>query len=576
MSAWWSNDHPRLEAERGGIAALAGQSDWFENSEWSFDDAFRVQVVFEIRLEYGVFPLRLIYHNTFPNTAPSVRPVDPTRLSDHQYGNGDLCLEIRPDNWTPEFTGADMIESAFNLLTKERPDEDGNAVAAPSAHNVPESIETRNAVSRFYLSPAQLSTLLHEAPAIAFGKLWQQWCSEGFIVAQLSEMSQGDWSWQDTALPPTLGKDVAVQPVIVVKAEKSERTLRGIAHKDLLFDVLGMDLSLDQPAFSCLVCPVEGLPVLFQQMEGAEGLIKYRTILAPQETMSRGGDIRERLAGTRIGIVGLGSIGSKIAVSLARAGVGRFDLIDDDIIHVGNLDRHDADWRDIGLHKVDSVARRIGLVSSNVEVSARRVAIGAQVSTTEMATVDGALNECDLIIDATADPEVLNHLTAISLRAANALQWGGVFAGGIGGYMARSRPECEPSPHLIRQALNEFYDSIVEKPPVAVGRRYDGQSHDEVFIASDADVTLLASHMTQFALDALLRNEPSEFDTPLYLIGFRRAWVFDSAFYVQPITVDAPVRPQSGAAAKIEDQENFVGDLVKKKLDEIKNRSKDN
>jgi len=575
VSAWWSDNHPRLEAERAAIAALADKSDWLENLEWSFDDAFRVQVVFEIRLEHGEFPLRLIYHNTFPNTAPSVRPVDLERLSEHQYGNRDLCLEIRPDNWMPEFTGADMIESAFNLLKKERPDEDGNVIAAPSVHDVPETIETRNAVSRFYLSRGQLSMLRDEAPPIAVGKLWYQWCGESFIVAQLSEVSQGDWSWKDNALPVALGKETVVQPAIVVKTEKSEQMLKGVARKDQLFDVVGTDLSFDQLAFFCLVCPSEGLPVLYRQMEGAEGLIKYRTILAPNEKLSRSGDIRECLAGTRVGVVGLGSLGSKIAVSLARAGVGRFDLIDDDIIHVGNLDRHDADWRDVGLHKADSVARRIELISPTVEVAARRVAIGAQVSTTEMATVDGALNECDLIIDATANPEVLNHLTAISMRAANVLQWGGVFAGGIGGYMARSRPEHEPNPLIIRHALNEFYDGITEKPPIAVGRRYDGQSHDEVFIASDADVSLMASYMTQFALDTLLRNEPSEFEAPLYLIGFRRAWVFDSAFHVQPITVNAPVRLRSEAAVKSEEQEKFVGVLVKRKLDEIENRSKD-
>jgi hypothetical protein len=38
----------------------------------------------------------------------------------------------------------------------------------------------------------------------------------------------------------------------------------------------------------------------------------------------------ERLRDKKIGIVGLGSVGSKVAVSLARSGVRNFILIDDD------------------------------------------------------------------------------------------------------------------------------------------------------------------------------------------------------------------------------------------------------
>ena len=64
-----------------------------------------------------------------------------------------------------------------------------------------------------------------------------------------------------------------------------------------------------------------------------------------------------------VALVGCGSMGSKIAVALARAGVGHFLLVDDDILLPENLVRHDLDWREIGTHKAASLSRRIQLVN---------------------------------------------------------------------------------------------------------------------------------------------------------------------------------------------------------------------
>ncbi|MFX5764972.1 ThiF family adenylyltransferase, partial [Acinetobacter baumannii] len=48
----------------------------------------------------------------------------------------------------------------------------------------------------------------------------------------------------------------------------------------------------------------------------------------------------------KIVIVGLGSLGSKIAISLARSGCKNFLLIDDDILAPQNLVRNELNWLD--------------------------------------------------------------------------------------------------------------------------------------------------------------------------------------------------------------------------------------
>lgn len=58
-------------------------------------------------------------------------------------------------------------------------------------------------------------------------------------------------------------------------------------------------------------------------------------------------------------IVGCGSVGSLIALELARAGVCYFILVDSDTLEIHNICRHQLGFRDLGRYKVDAVADAI-------------------------------------------------------------------------------------------------------------------------------------------------------------------------------------------------------------------------
>jgi molybdopterin/thiamine biosynthesis adenylyltransferase len=58
-------------------------------------------------------------------------------------------------------------------------------------------------------------------------------------------------------------------------------------------------------------------------------------------------------------MLGCGSVGSLVALELARAGVGKFVLIDNDIVEYHNICRHQCSIMDVGEYKVHAVARRI-------------------------------------------------------------------------------------------------------------------------------------------------------------------------------------------------------------------------
>lgn len=67
-------------------------------------------------------------------------------------------------------------------------------------------------------------------------------------------------------------------------------------------------------------------------------------------------------------ISGCGSVGSCVALQLARSGVGRFVLIDTDCMEIHNVCRHQCNLVDVGRYKVDAVAERIYRINPGAQI----------------------------------------------------------------------------------------------------------------------------------------------------------------------------------------------------------------
>lgn len=72
-----------------------------------------------------------------------------------------------------------------------------------------------------------------------------------------------------------------------------------------------------------------------------------------------GNFVQEKLSNGTIAVCGLGGLGSNIAISLARAGVGRLILIDFDQVDISNLHRQQYKASQIGLSKTDALAQNL-------------------------------------------------------------------------------------------------------------------------------------------------------------------------------------------------------------------------
>ena len=199
--------------------------------------------------------------------------------------------------------------------------------------------------------------------------------------------------------------------------------------------------------------------------------------------------------------------------------------------------RNELDLSEAGAHKSHALRDRLLKLNPRSDVKALRMTIGGQESAESMAGALEALGGCDLLIDATAEPAAFNLIASVSTRQKKPMVWVEVFAGGIGGLIARARPELDPTPLSARSQIEVWCtDQGVEwiGPDDAV--RYDSQDEDgNPLIADDAEVALIASHATRFATDILARPDASIFPMSAYIIGFSSQWLFEQPFDTRPI-----------------------------------------
>jgi molybdopterin/thiamine biosynthesis adenylyltransferase len=254
------------------------------------------------------------------------------------------------------------------------------------------------------------------------------------------------------------------------------------------------------------------------------------------------------LAGKSVAIVGLGSVGSKMAESLARSGVGQFMLVDHDVFLPENVVRNGLDLHNTCELKVHAVAQRLTKISPSVKVDYSTVHLVGQESNAAVASAVRRIGQCDVIIDATANPRVFTLLAHLAIAKEKPLVWMEVFGGNLGGMIARSRPSKDASPFIVRDTYAAYtrdhpFDERVES------ENYDAVSDGQVVIASDAQVSVVAGYAVQFALDSLLEREPSRFPYCLYLIGMERRWVFEVPMHT--IAIETP--PPSAKADEVGD-----------------------
>ena len=527
---WWRHLPTRLLDEEAALQELrTAETPFLLAHSWTKADGDEVRLLAQIQVIGRTIDLEVRFPQHYPEGCPSVRPVPyDTSISSHQFKSGVLCLELGPDNWHPAHTAADMLQSAWKLVLYERINEI-EPLDIPSRH-MPTLAEQVALAASILLRSTEFDALIANAvETTAFETVWLAPHFKQFLPVAFPSSAP-------LRFPPAMnanGHPVAATLVclrddspLVVPESFAEFVAFAEAHGNAVLGEKLVVVMLRWP---------DGRSRAF--LKTKEGVIKLTDVPLPTaaDATRTPGRLGEELARLKFGIVGAGSLGSKVAVSLARSGASRFVLVDGDVMLGENVCRHQGAFRDVGVMKVDVVTDLIREVSTQEPaVESFAVSVGSATNPEYHAKVFDALAGCDALIDATANPEVFGILAGLASDYRRPLLWAEVFAGGLGGLVGSARPDRDPCPRCVRAG---FLAVAAKWPPAPFMRAGDDYASEEAptLVATDAAVGIIASALTN-RIEALVAGDDAS-GTQIIMLGLQRQWIFDRPFHTIPVPV---------------------------------------
>ena len=137
--------------------------------------------------------------------------------------------------------------------------------------------------------------------------------------------------------------------------------------------------------------------------------------------------VHARIAQSRVGIAGAGGLGSNIAISLARVGVGQLVIADFDLVEPSNLNRQQYFIDQIGQPKVMALKENLQRINPYVKIETFNGRINPQ-------NLSQVFTGIDVMVEAFDAPDQKAMLTAAHLRQSPECPL--VAASGMAGYAA--------------------------------------------------------------------------------------------------------------------------------------------
>ena len=122
-------------------------------------------------------------------------------------------------------------------------------------------------------------------------------------------------------------------------------------------------------------------------MESSAAIPSQQEMLAALE-MRQGAEAVRKLQAATVAVCGLGGLGSNIAISLARAGVGKLVLVDFDCVDVTNLHRQQYKASQVGLPKPEALLANLKEIAPYTEFETHFEKVTAENVATLLANAD--------------------------------------------------------------------------------------------------------------------------------------------------------------------------------------------
>ncbi|MBQ9502739.1 MAG: sulfur carrier protein ThiS adenylyltransferase ThiF [Lentisphaeria bacterium] len=114
---------------------------------------------------------------------------------------------------------------------------------------------------------------------------------------------------------------------------------------------------------------------------------------------------REILERAKVGVAGLGGLGSNVLSHLVRAGIRRFAAADFDVVSASNLNRQFFFADQIGMKKTEALAENLRRITPGLELDFRDLRLTAE-------NIPELFSDCDVVVEAFDRAEAKTMLVA--------------------------------------------------------------------------------------------------------------------------------------------------------------------
>lgn len=202
-------------------------------------------------------------------------------------------------------------------------------------------------------------------------------------------------------------------------------------------------------------------------------------------------------------LIGCGSVGSLAALELAKAGVGRFLLIDNDILGYHNLCRHQCGVKDVGKLKTLALKERILQINPTAKVVMQNM----QVQDVPLSVFDEFCDKDTIVIGGADNREGDLYANKIAKEVGMPFMSLGMWERAFAGEIFYCLPEGMPDYSDFIWALGETSGRVNQNRKFYTAEEDLAKATFEPGISVDIDfVTIIAMKL---AIDLLNRNNPN-------------------------------------------------------------------
>jgi len=539
---WWEEFPGRLEAE---IEAFRRR-----DLEFAVDEreraGGRIVLAGSFRLASGrAIPLRVVFPDSYPRTRFHVFATERNdRIAAHQNPiGGNLCLLARGSrHWDPAWLAADVIADRIELIYApggvplEQEDAqgepitsylpympNGGIIVAENCFELPRGATGGRLRVVFDDTAWLFASPSDRDPPIGRGLLLEVKDSEGATLAKADEALRGAVNgsivaglWERVEQPPdprniehlfergaALIRSASPKAWTMIDGDRfffaalliDEEVQRGKMRPNFVFQFVRQKARTGQ----------------------AEGPFPVRTLRYGAAT--RGARVPELapLASRTAAVIGLGSLGAPLAVTLARSGIAALRLADFDFVEPAGGVRWISDLAAAGALKTAALRASIARDFPLTRVETFELLVGRAPVERDLGVVcESALlaswaKDAPILIDATAEDDVSRVVSAVGerLRIPQVYVWS---YNAFGGVVVRVIPGKTGCWYCAQLHLSPEGGTITDLPVAAVDP--DGRRRvqpigcaDATFTGEAASLTPLADHAARVAFGILCSGE---------------------------------------------------------------------